>query len=185
MSSKLTVGDVTVAPGEMAFGRLVPGRMAWSQELSVPLIVVNGAGDGPRLWLSAVVHGPEATGTEVIRRVLREALDPKKLRGSIIAVPIANPLYQALLLALAGGFFAGFWYWGGQTLGMRAWRMQVRRHDGAPLAAGQAALRLAALLLALAPAGIGLLWMLVDRDRLPWHDRLAGTRVIVLPKAAR
>jgi predicted deacylase len=80
----------------MAFGRLVPGRMTWSQELSVPLIVVNGAADGPRLWLSAVVHGPEATGTEVIRRVLREALDPKKLRGSIIAVPVANPLaFQA------------------------------------------------------------------------------------------
>jgi predicted deacylase len=96
MSSKLTVGDVTVGRGEMAFGKLVPGRMAWSQELSVPLVVVNGVDDGPRLWLSAVVHGPEATGTEVIRRVLREALDPEELRGSIIAVPIANPLaFQA------------------------------------------------------------------------------------------
>jgi uncharacterized RDD family membrane protein YckC len=99
-------------------------------------------------------------------------------------VPVGNPLYQALLLALAASFFAGFWYWGGQTLGMRAWRMQVRRQDGAPLSAREAALRLAALLLALAPAGIGLMWMLVDRDRLPWHDRLAGTRVIVLPKGA-
>lgn len=96
MPSKLSVGDVTVNPGEMAFGRLVPGKMAWSQELSIPLIVVNGAQDGPRLWLSAVIHGPEATGTEVIRRVLREELDPKQLRGSIIAVPVANPLsFQA------------------------------------------------------------------------------------------
>ena len=96
MSKVLSVGDVQVAPGEMGFGRLVPGRMAWSQELSVPTIVVNGAHEGPRLWLSAVVHGPEATGTEVIRRVLREELDPRKLRGSIIALPIANPLaFQA------------------------------------------------------------------------------------------
>ena len=96
MSKVLSVGDVQAAPGEMAFGRLVPGRMAWSQELSVPTIVVNGAHEGPRLWLSAVVHGPEATGTEVIRRVLREELDPTKLRGSIIALPIANPLaFQA------------------------------------------------------------------------------------------
>lgn len=96
MPDNLSVGDVTVAPGEMAFGRLVPGKMAWSQELSIPLIVVNGAQDGPRLWISAVIHGPEATGTEVIRRVIREELDPKKLRGSIICVPVANPLsFQA------------------------------------------------------------------------------------------
>jgi len=99
-------------------------------------------------------------------------------------VPTANLLYRLLLLASATAFFAGFWYWGGQTLGMRAWRLQLRRRDGQPLAPGQALLRLAALLLALAPCGLGLLWMLFDRDRLPWHDRLAGTRMIVLPKAA-
>jgi predicted deacylase len=96
MPSSLSVGNVTVAPGEMAFGHLVVGKMAWSQELSIPLIVVNGSQDGPRLWVSAVIHGPEATGTEVIRRVLREHLDPKELRGSIISVPVANPLsFQA------------------------------------------------------------------------------------------
>lgn len=96
MPSKFSVGDVSVAPGEMAFGRLVPGKMSWSQELSIPLMVVNGALEGPRLWLSAVIHGPEATGTEVIRRVLREELNPKEMRGSIVAVPLANPLaFQA------------------------------------------------------------------------------------------
>lgn len=96
MPNELCVGDLKVAPGEMAFGRLVPGKTAWSQEINVPLMVVNGAEDGPRLWLSAVVHGPEATGTEVIRRVLRKELDPKTLRGSIIALPVANPMaFQA------------------------------------------------------------------------------------------
>jgi predicted deacylase len=92
MSSPITVGELQVAPGEIGFGRLVPGRLAWSQPLEVPLIVVNGAEEGPRLWLSSCVHGPEATGAEVIRRVVRERVDPKALRGSIVAVPIANPL---------------------------------------------------------------------------------------------
>ncbi|MGZ9190347.1 MAG: succinylglutamate desuccinylase/aspartoacylase family protein [Nitrospira sp.] len=56
------------------------------------MIVVNGAHAGPRLWLSALIHGPEATGAEVIRRVLRETIDPMVLQGSIICAPIANPL---------------------------------------------------------------------------------------------
>ena len=96
MPDMLSVGDLQVAPGSIQFGRLVPGKLAWSQELAVPLIVANGAHDGPRLWLSSAIHGPEATGTEVIRRVIREELQPDSLRGSIIAVPIANPLaFQA------------------------------------------------------------------------------------------
>jgi predicted deacylase len=96
MSDFLTVGNLEVAPGNIGFGRLVPGKLAWSQELAIPLLVVNGAHEGPRLWLSSAVHGPEATGAEVIRQVLREQVDPQTLRGSIIAVPIANPLaFQA------------------------------------------------------------------------------------------
>jgi len=54
-------------------------------------MVMNGANDGPTVLLSAAVHGPEITGTEVIRRVCREIVDPGELRGAIIALPIANP----------------------------------------------------------------------------------------------
>lgn len=96
MPADLVVVGVTAKPGEMVFGRLPVGRMSWSEQLALPLIVVNGAADGPRLWLSAVVHGPEVPGIEVIRQVLRENVDATKLRGSIICVPVANPLaFQA------------------------------------------------------------------------------------------
>jgi len=99
-------------------------------------------------------------------------------------VPTGNLLYQAMLLLLAAGFFAGFWAWGGQTLGMRAWRMQVRGQDGEALTPGRALLRLAALLPSMLPLGLGLLWVLFDREGLALHDRLSGTRVIVLPAKA-
>ena len=92
MPEDLKVANVSTRPGEMVFGQFTVGRTSWSQEVNIPLMVVNGAHEGPRLWLSAVIHGPEATGTEVVRRVLREHVDPSTLHGSIICVPIANPL---------------------------------------------------------------------------------------------
>ncbi len=57
--------------------------------VSLPVRVVNGAAEGPGLWLSPAIHGDEINGVEVIRRVL-DTLDPGALRGAVIAVPIVN-----------------------------------------------------------------------------------------------
>ena len=75
-------------------------------------------------------------------------------------------------------FFTGFWWRGGQTLGMRAWRLKVVRMDGSPLSWGDALKRHLAALLSCLALGAGFLWILVDRDKLAWHDRLSGTRLI-------
>lgn len=48
-----------------------------------------GVQPGPRLWLSAAIHGDEINGVEMIRRVVKQ-IDPQTLRGSLIAVPIVN-----------------------------------------------------------------------------------------------
>ena len=57
--------------------------------LTLPVHVVRGAKDGPRLFVSAALHGDELNGTEIIRRLLRQpAL--KRLRGTLVAVPIVN-----------------------------------------------------------------------------------------------
>ena len=57
--------------------------------LSLPVTVIHGCEPGPRLWLSAAIHGDELNGVEIIRRVL-EQVKPKTLKGAIIAVPIVN-----------------------------------------------------------------------------------------------
>jgi uncharacterized RDD family membrane protein YckC len=101
------------------------------------------------------------------------------------AIGPGNTAYQLLLGGLATAFFVGFWMRGGQTLGMRAWRLRVQLPTGADLDAVTALKRFAAGLIAVATGGLGLFWLWVDRDRLPWHDRLAGTRVVVLPKPDR
>ena len=92
------------------------------------------------------------------------------------------------LVCGAGGFIGshlakrlkrdGFWVRGGQTLGMRAWRIRVVRADGGALTWRQSVARFAAGVVAAAPAGLGLWWSFLDADKRGWHDRWTGTRVV-------
>jgi uncharacterized RDD family membrane protein YckC len=93
-----------------------------------------------------------------------------------------HPLYRLYMFLVILVFFCGFWLRGGQTLGMRAWRIMVVRNDGSPLRLCDALARCAAATLSWAALGIGFLWSLVDRERLTWHDRLSQTRLVLLKK---
>jgi len=97
-----------------------------------------------------------------------------------------NPLFQVVIFGLIPPFFfSWFWVKGGQTLGMRAWRLQVVRNDGKPLTWQDALLRYFAALLSWASAGVGFLWILIDRDKLAWHDRLSKTRLVSVVKRTK
>ena len=74
------------------------------------------------------------------------------------------------------------WRRGGQTLGMRPWRLQVIAEGGG--APGWRALltRYAVGTVSLLLAGLGFWWAWFDRDRLTWHDRASRTRMVRLPK---
>ncbi len=97
-----------------------------------------------------------------------------------------NPLFQITVFGLIPPFFfSWFWAKGGQTLGMRAWRLQAIRDDGKPLTWRDALLRYFAALLSWAAAGVGFLWILVDHDKLAWHDRLSKTRLVLTAKRVK
>ncbi len=57
--------------------------------VEMPIQVINGRRDGPRLFITAAIHGDELNGIEIIRRLLNARM-MKRLRGSLIAVPIVN-----------------------------------------------------------------------------------------------
>lgn len=99
------------------------------------------------------------------------------------AVASGNPLYTAYLAGVVFLFYGWCWTHGGQTLGMQAWRLCARQRDGHVMSWSRAGLRFVCAILSWLPLGLGYLWVLIDRDRLTWHDRLSGTEVVVLPES--
>ena len=55
----------------------------------MPIRVVRGKRSGPTLLVSAAIHGDEINGVEIIRRLLAHPI-LKRLRGTLIAVPVVN-----------------------------------------------------------------------------------------------
>lgn len=92
---------------------------------------------------------------------------------------------QAFLLLSPAVFFGWFWTHGGQTLGMRAWRLKLLDSSGNPVTWRQSLIRYGAAWLSLLALGLGYLWVWIDPQGLSWHDRLSGTRLVVLQKRAK
>jgi predicted deacylase len=79
----------TVAPGTTDVLYWSPGVSFDGVSIQRGVLVANGARPGPTLCITAVVHGDEHNGLEIVRRVLYE-IDPAHLRGAVVGVPIVN-----------------------------------------------------------------------------------------------
>lgn len=106
---------------------------------------------------------------------------------AIITLPLGNPSGGMLLIfqffifeIIPLLFFTWFWSRGGQTLGMRAWRLKLVRMDGAEVGWGDALRRHFAALFSFLVFGLGFIWILVDAQHLAWHDRLSRTRLVII-----
>ncbi len=97
--------------------------------------------------------------------------------GAIAGGSVGFRLY---LLAIIFIYCGWQWTHGGQTLGMKAWRLRVMSDNHAPLDWRLSGLRFLAALLSTTAAGLGYVWLLFDRERLTWHDRLSGTRLVIV-----
>jgi uncharacterized RDD family membrane protein YckC len=84
------------------------------------------------------------------------------------------------LLLLA--YHIGFWTWKGTTVGGIICQLRVVRMDGTPLSFADALVRGLAGIFSLAVFGLGGLWILKDPERQAWHDRIAGTYVVKVPR---
>ncbi|MFB9885234.1 succinylglutamate desuccinylase/aspartoacylase family protein [Balneatrix alpica] len=87
--NQIRIGETEVKPGSQASIALPVAKLYTREEVAMPVQVINGKRPGPRLFVSAAIHGDELNGVEIIRRLLRlPAL--KNLQGTLIAIPIVN-----------------------------------------------------------------------------------------------
>lgn len=91
-------------------------------------------------------------------------------------------IFRLYLLLIIFGFFAWFWSHGGQTLGMRAWRIRLQNRNPGPLTLWQVMLRFIVATFSWLLFGLGFLWSLIDKENLTWHDRYSMSELVVVPK---
>lgn len=97
--------------------------------------------------------------------------------GSVLGV-----LLWVCCWLITGAYAVGSWARGGQTLGMRPWRLRVIGTGGVAPTRAQLIKRYLVGTLSLLLGGLGFWWAWFDRERLTWHDRVSGTRVVQVPK---
>lgn len=88
--------------------------------------------------------------------------------------------FQVLLYFELFAFYYVFWRIRGQTLGMQVWKIRTVNQKGEILDGEQCVLRFLAATISMLPLGLGLLWILTNRENLALHDIATNTRVVYL-----
>jgi uncharacterized RDD family membrane protein YckC len=86
--------------------------------------------------------------------------------------------FQMYLFFIVYLYFAWCWSHGGQTLGMRTWKLFVESQDQEGVNWRGASLRFVVSILGWLPLGIGHWWVLIDSQGRSWHDIASNTRVV-------
>ncbi|UVE16818.1 RDD family protein [Pseudomonas sp. LS44] len=95
-----------------------------------------------------------------------------------------DPLLATILVLCLFAFFAKFWTYNGQTLGMQVWGVRIQNLDGSAIDLWQALLRFLLAILSWLCVGLGFLWILWDKQKRSWHDIYSDSIVVQLPKSA-
>jgi uncharacterized RDD family membrane protein YckC len=91
---------------------------------------------------------------------------------------IEGEAFVPLLLA----YRFAFWAWKGATVGGIVCQVRVIRVDGSLVGPGEAMVRSLGSIFSIGILGLGCLWILRDPDRQAWHDKMAGTFVVKVPR---
>lgn len=85
----MRIAELDSIPGEKVYGVVCAGHTLSRIPVEVPVNLLEGAQPGPVLAVTCGVHGAELIGTFALLDVIRD-LDLSRLRGVLIAVPVAN-----------------------------------------------------------------------------------------------
>ena len=95
MDRDICIETISAKLGEKVTGKIRIDNLANGSDIFLPLIILNGKNEGPKLWLNAAIHGNELNGIFVINEIIN-SINPNEINGSLICTPIANSLaFQA------------------------------------------------------------------------------------------
>ena len=113
-------------------------------------------------------------------RAAAAALDVLLLAWLVAPLPgsVPGPFFVLVLIA----YHAAFWAWKGTTLGGLVCGLKVVRTDGRPLDRSVALVRALAAVFSALPLFLGFFWAGWSAERRSWHDLIAGTLVVKVPR---
>ena len=87
----MKVGEISAGPGQRNHGPAMWVELRDGTRVHLPVILLNGQDEGPKVVINCATHPTELVGYAALQ-ILTRKIDPAKLKGSIIAFPISNPL---------------------------------------------------------------------------------------------
>lgn len=85
----VTIAGRVIRPGETQEILLKISEFYTAQPVNIPVTVMRGVEDGPRVFLTAAIHGDELNGVEIVRSVI-QGLDHSKIHGCLVCLPVVN-----------------------------------------------------------------------------------------------
>jgi uncharacterized RDD family membrane protein YckC len=150
----------------------------------------------PVAAMGAVAGTPEAAAAVMLPPVISSATLPR----AGFWIRLAAVVLDAILIGMVCGFLSNMWdgfgvfpFWfaaycvamwatKGTTIGGIICSLKVVRLDDRPIDWGVAVVRALGGFLSLFVAGLGFIWVAFDDEKQSWHDKIAGTTIVRVPK---
>ena len=87
------------------------------------------------------------------------------------------PLFMTIVLSIIYLYFCWFWVNGGQTLGMKTWKIRLIDSQGMPFSWRSATIRFVTAIASWLSCGLGFAWSLFDSKRRGWHDLASNSEL--------
>ena len=173
------------APAGVAFTAIDPALTSASSPRASPLAAELGgraATDAPGPASAAAAASelalmPRATLLDRLAAIALDVLLVLMVR-SLFGSHGPEPFFLLLF-----AYYVGALTWKGTTIGGIICNLRVVRTDGQPLRPADAVVRSLAAIFSFVALGLGFLWILRDPERQAWHDRIASTYVVTVPRS--
>lgn len=156
-----------------------PSAAAFTTPVAADAPAIPPAGPTAAAAAASLLYFPRATFVERLGAFAIDVALVAILKGALGIGPHDDDAIIWMLLI----YHMIFWTWKGTTVGGMICQLRVVRVDGQPMRLADSIVRGLVSVLSIGAFGIGCFWILRDPDRQAWHDKIAGTYVVKVPKA--